>query len=193
MDNFLFEACEYCDTDKLDEREIYYIDLYDSMNRDKGYNRESGGSLHKKMSKESRIKMSLAKRGMYDGEKNPMYGVHRAHTEEEKKRLSERFSGEGNPMYGVHLKLSEERKRQISERTKGEKNPFYGKKHTEETKQKMRDGKKKKPVICIETQEKYASAIEAHEVTGVNLDWIYKSCKHGDVKAGGYHWKYDVA
>ena len=97
---FEFNVLEECSLDKIDEIERKYIDQYDSMNRDKGYNFESGGSLHKQMSEESKVKMSIAKQGVYDGEKNPMYGVHLKHSDDWRKWAKERFSGTGNPMYG---------------------------------------------------------------------------------------------
>lgn len=43
-DNFYFEIIEKCDRDKLNDREIYYINHYDSLSRDKGYNIREGGN-----------------------------------------------------------------------------------------------------------------------------------------------------
>jgi len=161
------------------------------MNRSKGYNFESGGSKNKHMSEESRQKMSRSKAGMYDGEKNPMYGVHLKHTDEWKQMMSERNSGSGNPMFGVHLQISEERKEKMSELFSGEGNPFYGKEHTRETKEKMRrNNKRKKPVVCIETDMIYESACEASRKTGVFSDSINKCCNGKQHTAGGYHWKF---
>ena len=42
--NFSFSVLEECSADELDEREIYYISLYNSTNRKFGYNIESGGA-----------------------------------------------------------------------------------------------------------------------------------------------------
>lgn len=57
-DNFIWEIIETIKTnnkqelqDKLNEREYYYIKLYDSNNLDKGYNLTSGGDSHQKQSK----------------------------------------------------------------------------------------------------------------------------------------------
>jgi hypothetical protein len=47
--------------------------------------------LGKKHSGESRFKMSLAKKGTYDGDKNPMYG--RKHNEESRAKMSKRKKG----------------------------------------------------------------------------------------------------
>ena len=52
------EILEYCTKDNVDERERYYISLYDTTNRHKGYNRDSGGNLHKKLAKELRKDLS---------------------------------------------------------------------------------------------------------------------------------------
>jgi group I intron endonuclease len=66
MENFTFEIIEICELDELDSKETYWIAYYDSMDRSKGFNRESGGSLNKQYSKE-RIE-SITGKG------NPMYG-----------------------------------------------------------------------------------------------------------------------
>lgn len=44
VDKFYIETLEICDVNVLDEREIYYIDLYDSTNKSKGYNVSIGGN-----------------------------------------------------------------------------------------------------------------------------------------------------
>lgn len=41
--NFEFGILEYCEIDELDNKEVYYINKYKTMNRDKGYNLKSGG------------------------------------------------------------------------------------------------------------------------------------------------------
>ena len=43
INNFFFEIVELCDKDKLDEREKYWIQYYDSCNRNVGYNESGGG------------------------------------------------------------------------------------------------------------------------------------------------------
>lgn len=44
IDKFYIETLEICDIELLDEREIYYIDLYDSTDKSKGYNVSIGGN-----------------------------------------------------------------------------------------------------------------------------------------------------
>ena len=43
-DKFYIETLEICSLDVLDYREMYYIDLYDSTNKSKGYNVSIGGN-----------------------------------------------------------------------------------------------------------------------------------------------------
>lgn len=44
VDKFYIETLEICNVDIIDEREIYYIDLYDSTDKSKGYNVSIGGN-----------------------------------------------------------------------------------------------------------------------------------------------------
>jgi group I intron endonuclease len=44
VDKFYIETLEICDVSILDEREVYYIDLYDSTDKSKGYNVSIGGN-----------------------------------------------------------------------------------------------------------------------------------------------------
>lgn len=44
VDKFYIETLEICDIKYLDEREIYYIDLYNSTDKSRGYNVSIGGS-----------------------------------------------------------------------------------------------------------------------------------------------------
>ena len=47
VDKFYIETLEICDFKVLDEREIYYIDLYNSTDKSKGYNVSIGGNTPK--------------------------------------------------------------------------------------------------------------------------------------------------
>lgn len=47
IDKFYIETLEICDISVIDYREMYYIDLYDSTNKSKGYNVSIGGKTPK--------------------------------------------------------------------------------------------------------------------------------------------------
>ena len=49
IDNFLFEVVEQCTIEELDDKEIYWINYYESYLREKGYNQTLGGDHHFKM------------------------------------------------------------------------------------------------------------------------------------------------
>jgi len=60
ISNFIFQIVEECPEQLRDVRERFWIDEFNAMNREFGYNRECGGSLNKSPSKETRIRMSEA-------------------------------------------------------------------------------------------------------------------------------------
>lgn len=82
IDNFEFLVIEKCELDALDERERYWIAHYDSMNRAKGYNLESGGNPQKIVSEETREKKR--------GRNNPMFGKKWNDTQRERITLANR-------------------------------------------------------------------------------------------------------
>ena len=93
IDNFEIEIlCKCNDVNELNEKEIYYIKLYNSLIPN-GYNQCYGGGNtmgyhHKDISKQ---KMSEHKKGKKTGVNNPFYG--KTHSEETKKRFSEQRKG----------------------------------------------------------------------------------------------------
>lgn len=82
-----YEVLEYCDYSKLNEREIYYIELYDTYRN--GYNQCLGGSatFGYKFTDEQKKRMSIVHTG-------------RKQSEEEKQKKREKESGVNNPFYG---------------------------------------------------------------------------------------------
>lgn len=86
--------------DYLDFWECYFIELFDTLNRKKGYNNDSGGNLNKicseekkkkiseatkgkKISYETRLKMSISQKGKF-GKLNNSYGFKRSNETKEK-------------------------------------------------------------------------------------------------------------
>ena len=134
-EHFSREILEYNDNDDINnEREKYYIALYNATQNPLFYNIHEGG-----------------KGG------NTTAGWSEERREQFKREQSERLSGEGNPRYGEHLTdeqkaylsfyatnirdnsvyRTNEFKEKMSAVTKGSNNGMYGKKHTEESKHKM--------------------------------------------------------
>lgn len=97
---------EHLSKEEACKKEMELIDKYNTMNTNYGYNLCEGGNLtlgyHH--TEESKKKMSEKRKGMYVGEKNPMYNK----------------CGVLAPAYGKHL--TEEHKRKISEAKKGKPN-----------------------------------------------------------------------
>lgn len=64
-DNFEFHAIEYCDLEKLIEREQYYMDLYNSYNRKYGYNLRTKADSNRdyRPSEETKRKISISNLG----------------------------------------------------------------------------------------------------------------------------------
>ena len=87
-ENFKFEILENCFVKNLDIREKYWISFFDSIQSDKGYNRESGGTRGKVYDAE-RI-MSIKGKG------NPMYGKN--HSYEAKNSIRKANRGNNNKL-----------------------------------------------------------------------------------------------
>jgi group I intron endonuclease len=108
--NFSVEILEYCDPCNLMEREQYY---FNKLNPKYNILKVAGSSLGFKQSDKTKLLISKSLKGVYVGDKSPLFG--RLHSEETKELMS--------------LKKL------------GDKNSFYGKFHTEETKELMRSRK----------------------------------------------------
>jgi len=92
FDNFSVETIAEYDLEKdCLTAETAFIKLYNTRDRDIGYNLTDGGDGPSgfKPSDETRRKMSEAKKGKYVGEENPFYG--KRHTEEYKRQSSKRM------------------------------------------------------------------------------------------------------
>ncbi len=113
----------------LNEREIFWIDYYNSFNN--GYNSTTGG--RKYFNHTEKTKRLIAE--SHKGENNPFFG--KKHSEETKKIISEK--GIGNKK-ACGYKHSEETKKLISENSKKRKGYIV----SEETKRKLSETKKGK-------------------------------------------------
>ena len=159
FDNFYIELLEdNIPYEKLDEREIYWIKYYNSVNPN-GYNLSSGGQAYK--TEEERKQMSQR----MTGENNPMYGKSKElnpfykhkHTNETKsilrekgKKYYENLSDEEKELN--RKRLDEARLKMIEEYGGG----FKGCKHSEESKRKISETLKGR-CVSEETKEKISS------------------------------------
>jgi group I intron endonuclease len=115
--HFKFIVINYATNQKmLDTLEINYINLYDCLNQNKGYNLKHGGK-NAKLSEETRKKMSVSA----SGENNHFYG--KKHSKESLQKMSDALKGRRKGK-----KFSAEHCKKISESKKGKNNPLYGKK-----------------------------------------------------------------
>lgn len=130
LKNFTYAILEKCSQEIIDDREVYWIDHYQSTNRDYGYNLDSGGRLNKNHSEETRKKIREA----LIGNKN---NKDRVFTEEHKANLSKAAIGrkhspehiENNRKAQIGKITSEETKQKLSIANKGKKKPPRSEEH----------------------------------------------------------------
>jgi len=146
FDNFSWEKRDEADSkEALDEKEKYWIEHYDSMNPDKGYNNQSGG-VHNTPSLAARKKMSEVQKG----NKNKLG---KRHNEETRRKQSEAKSGENHPNYGKHH--SAETLKKMSEVKRG-------KTFSEEHRRKLKEARNKRAPVSEETRRKMSEAHKKH-------------------------------
>lgn len=119
-----FEIIHQCEKEQLNELEIFYIDLFQSFNTEKGLNLHSGGNNHI-VSDETREKLRVS----HLGQKAWNKGL----TKENSEILKKQGLSHSKKMKG--RKASDETKIKMSKSRKG-------KKHTDETKKLLSEQKK---------------------------------------------------
>ena len=173
-ENFKFYILEVCDIEELDEKENYYINLYNTLDRNYGYNLKSGGQCHG------------VKASEYVGNKISE-SLKRAYSENEDLRQQSRENA-----------LKQWSNPEVKAKISGENNGMYGKHHSEETRQKMSEMKKGKPstkrnttpVLCVELDKIFECAVTAGNELSIWSGGILEVCKGNRKTAGGYHWKF---
>jgi len=129
-----FHIIEFCEKEKLIEREQYYLD---TLKTDFNICKIAGSSLGTIRTEEQRQNFS--------GPNNPMYGKKRVspmdgkkHSDETRKQMSESHLLHPRTDWKPRKKTEKEKK-ELSIKYTGENNPFYKKTHTEKTKQILRE------------------------------------------------------
>lgn len=172
--DFKFYVLEYCDHLELNEREIYYIDFYNTLDRDQGYNLKSGGQNNgSKPTDYVRQKQSKALKHFY--EKN---------NDARNKRREDALRQWADP--------------DIKQKIVGENNGMYGKCHTEEAKAKIRASRIGKPsshrntssVLCVELNQIFVDALTASKEFSCQSGTILRACRNEKYTCSGYHWKF---
>lgn len=155
--SFVWTVLEYCKTEKLDDREMYWIAYYDTFKN--GFNANEGGLANRnfKRTEEFKQKLSVTLKNAWTA------------ADDRRKEFSERMTGENNPMFGKYGALNPAYGKDHS----GEKNGMYGRRHTEMENELNRqahlgaNNKMSKPVVCVETGEIFTSQGEAGRIKNV--------------------------
>lgn len=171
-ENFKFYVLEECPVEELNDRERHYIDFYNTLNREYGYNLKSGGQDKNSLSEEIRNRISESNKKAYL-----------------KSSLRELRSVDA---------LNQWSNPEIKAKILGENNGMYGKHHSEETRKKMSEMKKGKPspkrnmtpVLCIELGKIFDCAATAGKEFNVQGGSILEVCKGNRKTCGGYHWEF---
>lgn len=171
-----------------EQEEIRLIKEFKSNTREFGFNTDLGGSLAGKMSDETKEKIRQKKIGLRasDETKRKMSEARKG-----KKQTEEHIKNRAATRVGKHL--SEETKRKISVAVSEKQK---GRKHTEETKKKIRESSpKKRKVLQFEKNgvfvAEHQSLSEAAKSVGTTVSNIC-NCASGLRKtARGYIWKYE--
>lgn len=100
IENFTFETLEECSIEELDEREIFWINYFKTIDSNMLYNIAEGGHGGDTISNLPKEK--------YDAY---IKKISKPRSEEFKKEQSERFKGDKNPMYGKPISESAKEKK----------------------------------------------------------------------------------
>ncbi len=174
-ENFAFYIVEECEEDKLDEKEIYYIEYYNTLNRSYGYNKKTGGqNCSAYYTEEIKEKMSESVKRSYD---NNDLRQRRSETTKhywDNPLNKEKILGKNNVMYGKHH--TDETKKKISDTKKSKHYESYNKNHTK--------------VFCEELNIEYVNASTASKELHLDSGGILKTCRGERHTCGGYHWHF---
>lgn len=172
-------------TECLYSLERYYIEKYQTNDRNKGYNLTIGGEgiSGYRLSPEHKAIVSKTHKGKHL-------------SQEHKERISEFMRSSNNPRLGKHL--SAETRKKISDSHKGlllgEKNPMYGRKRPDVSLRNVERGYKVRQIIprTGEIIHCWDSLRAASKGTGYSRSCIADCCNHKTKLSHGYIWEYEM-
>lgn len=182
-DSFEFSIVEECSEDELNNKEIYWIKKMNAYHN--GYNQTEGGEgTHLPEDIKQKISES-AKERFTNIENHPMYGRHHSDESRDKmsisqrKRFDDETQREKNSQVHMGIRHSESSKKKMSESVSGENNP------------------RSRAIYCIELDEFFWGATDAHNKYDININSICLCCKAKRKSAGKHpitgeplHWLY---
>lgn len=138
-DNFIFSILELCNKGELSQTETKYINIYQTLSEDYGYNLQSGGASQYCLSDATKQKISQALTGKMAGKNNPRYGKPVSDETREKIRQANMNPSEETRekmrMARIGTKASDDTKQKLREARKNQ----LRQPHSEETKKKLSD------------------------------------------------------
>ena len=175
QENFKFYIVEKCALELLDEKEIYYVEYYNTLDDRFGYNLKTGGqNCNTQITDEVKKKLSESVKASYD---NTDLRKRRSDTTKQywsNPENKKRIIGENNVMFG--RKHTEESKKKMSEVKKSNHNEPYNKNHTK--------------VFCEELNKEFKDAALASKELHLDSSGILKACRGEYHTCGGYHWHF---
>ncbi len=156
--------------EEAEKKEIELIASYKSNDRRYGYNIDNGGNANRKLSDETKRKISEKIKAI---PKKP-----ESIEKQRQKILGRKWTPEMREHFMESLKnrpkreLTQEQRKAISERLKGEKHPLYGKRMSDETRRKMSNSQKgrKHGAMKDRTKELLSSAHEKDKKPIIQYD-----------------------
>ena len=153
--------CEKLTKEGAEKLEAWFIEYYDSMDPEKGYNRYTGGS--RKGARASELTVERQREAL----------LYRYASDPEFCRM---YSERNLAYYRSHPEAKARIARQVSEYL-----------HSPEGKAFVHSSRKPQPVRCVETGVVYPSQRAAERITGHH--GIHKACNGTLQVCGGYHWE----
>lgn len=160
--NFTVEQIDIaCSREELDQKEIYWIKYYDSMNPQKGYNLTSGGK-HCEISDDVKHRLSEKNKGKKPSDKCIANSI--------KSRKGK--------------KLSKEHIDKLRLTRIGDKNGMFGVYRCNS------DNPNAKKVYCIELNKLFLTIDDACKLINRDRSSLHLCLSGKSKKCGGYHWRY---